>query len=159
MKRRVYIETTVVSYLTALPTRDLVRAAHQQLTVEWWAGRDGFELFISDAVLAEARAGDPTAAARRLAALAGVPVLAATDDALALARALLTAAAMPPKAAIDATHVAVAAINGLDFLLTWNCAHIANAVMRPRIERVCREAGFEPPTICTPEELRVEEEQ
>lgn len=159
MKRRVYIETTVVSYLTALPTRDLVRAAHQQLTVEWWTGRDGFELFISDAVLAEARAGDPTAAARRLAALEGIPVLAATDDARALASALLSAAAMPPKAAVDAAHIAVAAINGLDFLLTWNYAHIANAAMRPRIERVCREAGFEPPTICTPEELRTEEDR
>ncbi len=65
---------------------------------------------------------------------------------------------MPRKAAIDAVHVAIAAVNGMDFLLTWNCAHIANAVMRPRIESVCRSVGFEPPTICTPEELQPEEE-
>lgn len=90
-------------------------------------------------------------------ALDGIPVLAATDQAFALASTLLSAAAMPRKAAVDAAHVAVAAINGLEFLLTWNCAHIANATMRPRIERVCRDAGFEPPTICTPEELRAEE--
>lgn len=158
MKPRVYIETTVLSYLTALPTRDLVRAAHQQVTVEWWAARDEFELFVSDAVLAESRMGDPSAVARRLAAAHGLPALAATAEAQELAEALLTAAAMPRKAAIDAVHVAIAAVHGMDFLLTWNCAHIANAVMRPRIETVCRDGGFEPPTICTPEELQLEEE-
>jgi len=157
VKRRVYIETTVISYLTALPTRDLVRAAHQQITSEWWAEREAFELFVSDAVLAEVRMGDPAAAARRLAAIDGVTILAATDDARALAEALLAASAMPAKAAVDAVHVAVAALNGMEFLLTWNCAHIANALMRPRIEEVCRDAGFEPPTICTPEELRAKE--
>lgn len=158
MKPRVYIETTVLSYLTALPSRDLVRAAHQQVTVEWWSAREGFELFVSDAVLAEARVGDPAAAARRLAAAQSLSVLAATGDAQHLADALLAAATMPRKAAIDAVHVAIAAVNGMDFLLTWNCAHIANAVMRPRIESVCRSVGFEPPTICTPEELQLEEE-
>lgn len=158
MKPRVYIETTVLSYLTALPSRDLVRAAHQQITLEWWALRDAFELYVSDAVLAEARMGDPAAAARRLAAAQPLPVLAANDDAQDLASALLTAAAMPRKAALDAVHVAVAAVNGMDYLVTWNCAHIANAVMRPRIEAVCRSAGFEPPTICTPEELQPEED-
>jgi hypothetical protein len=158
VKPRVYIETSVLSYLTALPSRDLVRAAHQQVTTEWWAVRDAFELFVSDAVLAEARLGDPAAAARRLAAAQPLAILAATDDAQDLAGALLAAAAMPRKAAIDAVHVAIAAVNGMDFLLTWNCTHIANAVMRPRIETVCRSAGFEPPTICTPEELQTEEE-
>jgi hypothetical protein len=158
VKPRVYIETTVLSYLTALPARDLVRAAHQQITLEWWAIRDAFELFVSDAVLAEARLGDQGAAARRLAAAQPLSVLAATDDAQHLANALLVAAAMPRKAAIDAVHVAIAAVNGMDFLLTWNCAHIANAAMRHRIESVCRNAGFEPPIICTPEELQPEEE-
>jgi hypothetical protein len=158
MKPRVYIETSVVSYLTALPSRDLVRAAHQQVTTEWWAKREGFALFVSDAVLTEVRRGDPAAAARRLSAVAGLQVLAATGEANELASALLTAAAMPRKAAIDAVHVAIATLNGMDFLLTWNCTHIANAVMRPRIETVCRDAGFEPPTICTPEELQLEED-
>jgi hypothetical protein len=127
-------------------------------TVEWWGAREAFELFVSDAVLAEARLGDPAAAARRLAAAQPLTVLAATGDAQHLANALLAAATMPRKAAIDAVHVAIAAVNGMDFLLTWNCAHIANAVMRPRIESVCRSVGFEPPTICTPEELQPEEE-
>ena len=158
MRPRVYIETSVLSYLTALPSRDLVRAAHQQITVEWWAARSGFELFVSEAVVAEAQMGDSAAAARRLEAIAGLQVLAATAEAEALAAALLKAAVMPRSAAIDAAHVAIAAVNGIDFLLTWNCAHLANAIMRPRIEAVCRSGGFEPPAICTPEELRLQEE-
>lgn len=158
MKPRVYLETSVVSYLTALPSRDLVRAAHQQITVEWWATREAFELFVSEAVLVEARMGDPEAAARRVAALDGLPLLAATREAQSLATALVAGAAIPRKAAIDAVHVAVATVHGMSFLLTWNCAHIANAVMRPRIEAVCRRGGYEPPTICTPEELALQEE-
>jgi hypothetical protein len=108
--------------------------------------------------MTEVRKGDPAAAARRLAAVDGLQVLAATREANELAIALLTAAAMPRKAAIDAVHVAIATVNGMDFLLTWNCTHIVNAVMRPRIETVCRDAGFDPPTICTPEELQLEED-
>lgn len=151
---RVYLETTVVSYLTALPSRDVVRVAHQQITSEWWAGRDAFELFVSEAVLSEVRRGDADAAARRVDATAGLQVLTTTPAAEQLAASLLSAAALPSKAAIDALHVAVAAVHGMHFLLTWNCAHIANAAMRPRIEAVCRAAGFEPPIICTPEELQ-----
>jgi CheY-like chemotaxis protein len=158
VRPRVYVETSVVSYLTALPTRDLVRAAHQQITSEWWAARDTFDLFVSDAVLEEMRGGDATAAARRLSAAEGIPVLVTSPDAQALAKTLLRAAALPSKAAIDAIHVAVATVSAMDFLLTWNCTHIANAVTRPRIEAVCRLNGFEPPTICTPEELRMKEE-
>lgn len=158
MRPRVYVETSVLSYLTALPTRDLVRAAHQQITSEWWTGRDAFDLFLSDAVLEEMRAGDPAAAARRLSAAEGLGVLATTPEAQALAKTLLRAAALPSKAAVDAVHVAVATVSAMDFLLTWNCTHIANAVTRPRIEAVCRLSGFEPPTICTPEELRMKED-
>lgn len=148
----------MLSYLTALPTRDLVHAAHQQITVEWWAARDSFDLFVSDAVLEEMRAGDAVAAGRRLSAAAGIAVLATSPDAQTLAKTLLRAAALPSKAAIDAIHVAVATVSAMDFLLTWNCTHIANAVTRPRIEAVCRLSGFEPPTICTPEELCVKED-
>jgi hypothetical protein len=157
MKPRVYVETPILSYLAALPSRDLVQAAHQQLTVEWWGSRDRFDLFVSEAVLAEVRKGDPAAAARRLGATEGLRVLSATDDAQKLATALLRAAVMPGKAAIDAAHVAIATVHGLEFLLTWNCTHIANASMRPRIEAVCRESGFQPPIICTPEELTIQE--
>lgn len=144
----------MLSYLTALPSRDLIRAAHQQITVEWWAGREAFELFVSEAVLAEVRRGDADAATRRIAAAGGIPVLSTSPAAEQLAVALLSAAALPPKAAIDALHVASAAVHGMHFLLTWNCAHIANAAKRPRIEAVCRDQGFEPPIICTPEELQ-----
>jgi hypothetical protein len=144
--------------LTALPSRDLVRAAHQQITLEWWVRRDLYELFVSEAVLEEARRGDSSAASRRLAAAEGLQVLSATVEAQALAASLLRMAAMPEKAAIDAAHVAIAAVHGLDYLLTWNCTHIANAIMRPKIEAVCRAAGIAPPIICTPEELALEED-
>jgi hypothetical protein len=158
MKPRVYIETSVLSYLTAWPSRDLVQAAHQRVTSEWWTGRERFELFVSDAVLAEASRGDSDAARRRLAAAEGLPALIATAEAQSLANALLRAAAMPAKAAIDAAHVAIATVNGMNFLLTWNCTHIANAVMRETIEGVCRGAGYRPPVICTPEELVIQED-
>lgn len=108
---------------------------------------------MSEAVLQEANGGDPRAAARRVAALEGIAVLEVTSMVTGLARRLLAANALPPKAVVDAVHVAVAAVNGMDYLLTWNCAHIANAATRSTIERTCREAGFSPPVICTPEEL------
>jgi hypothetical protein len=158
VKPRVYIETSILSYLTARPSRDLVQAAHQQLTIEWWTRRDRFELVVSEAVLAEASRGDPAAAARRIAVAEGLPVLSATIEAQTVARRLLDAAAMPRKAAIDAAHVAIATVHDVNFLLTWNCAHLANAVMRDHIEAVCRESGFRPPIICTPEQLAFEEE-
>lgn len=153
MKPRVYLETTIPSYVTAWPSRDLVRAAEQEITREWWLRRDAFELFVSELVLDEVGAGDPKAAAERLAVLTGVQALALTPEAEALGAELVRQAALPPKAAIDALHIAVAAVNGLSYLLTWNCKHIANAAMRGRIEEVCRAAGFEPPVICTPMEL------
>jgi hypothetical protein len=109
------------------------------------------------AVLAEARRGDPAAANRRLVAAEGIEILNATQEAESLASALLRAAAMPAKAAIDAVHVALATVHGIDYLLTWNCTHIANAVTRPLIEAVCRGSGFQPPVICTPEELVAQE--
>ncbi|WP_437953677.1 type II toxin-antitoxin system VapC family toxin [Sorangium sp. So ce296] len=159
MRPRVYVETSILSYLTALPSRDIIQAARQQVTIGWWARRDEFELFLSDPVLTEARRGDPAAAARRLGAAAGIAVLAGTEEAETLAAILIKRAAMPPKAIVDAAHVAIAAVHGLDFLLTWNCTHIANATMRPRIESVCRDSGFRPPVICTPDELPPQEDQ
>jgi hypothetical protein len=155
---RVYVETSVISYLTALPSRDLVLAAHQQVTRDWWSSRARFELFVSDAVLEEVARGDSAAAARRRSALEGVAVLSATPDAQALAGDLLSDAAVPRKSAIDAVHIAIAATHGVDFLVTWNCTHIANAEARLQIEGVCRKAGYSPPVICTPLELVVEED-
>jgi predicted nucleic acid-binding protein len=150
----VYIETSIVSYLTARPSRDLLVAAHQQLTVVWWdEQRTRYELFTSQVVLTEARAGDPDAAQRRLAVLERLPLLDVTDAAVALATRLVTGQALPAQAVQDALHLAVACVHGMQYLLTWNCTHLANARLRNRIEQVCREAGYLPPIICTPEEL------
>jgi len=153
MGPKAYIETTIVSYLTAWPSRDLIRAAHQQVTHEWWATRGSFECFISQFVLDEAAAGDAEAAAQRLNALQDLALLDVTEDAILLAGELVTGGGLPAKARVDALHVAMAAVHGMDFLLTWNCKHIANAATRSTIEALCRTAGFEPPIICTPLEL------
>jgi predicted nucleic acid-binding protein len=157
-KPTVYIETTVVSYLTARPSRDLVQAAQQQITREWWdLQRPRFNIYTGEMVIVEASAGDAEAATQRLAVLRGLPLLKTTEEALDLANALLGESALPPTAERDALHVAVAALHGMDFLLTWNCRHLANAILRDRIEQVCEKAGFGPPKICTPEELSGEE--
>ena len=154
MRPTAYIETSVVSYLTARPSRDVVIAAYQEITREWWRDApDRFDLVASALVVAEARAGDPDAARMRLEALEPVALLDATPDAENLANALVEAGAVPRQAADDAAHIAIAVTNGVDFLVTWNFRHIANAAMRARIERVCRGAGYEPPVICTPNEL------
>ncbi len=154
MKARLYLETTVPSYLTAWPSRDLIRASHQQLTREWWARRrEDFEVFISQLVLDEAAAGDPLAASERLVVLADLPLLDLTEEVSSLAAALVASLALPAKAATDAAHITVAAVHGMHFLVTWNCAHIANAEMATAIQDVCRQHGFIAPVICTPEEL------
>jgi hypothetical protein len=150
---RIYVETSVISYLTALGSRDLVLSAHQEVTRNWWAARDRFELFISQFVVDEASSGDPVAAARRLDALNGLALLDISDAAAGLAVELVDKGGLPSKAKVDALHVAIAADNGMDYLLTWNCTHIANAALRGRIEAICRACGVEPPTICTPLEL------
>lgn len=149
-----YLETSILSYLAARPSRDVVTAARQQVARDWWVTRrGGFDLVISQAVLAEAAAGDPEEAGRRLGLVAGLPLLDLTSEAAALAQRLQALAAFPARAAADALHVALAAAHGMDYLLTWNLRHIANAERRPRIERACRAAGYRPPVICTPDEL------
>jgi hypothetical protein len=158
MSRSVYIETTIVSYLKARPSRDLVRAAEQQITREWWdVQRPRFDLYTAELVLIEAAAGDPEGAAERLAVLRELPLLDTTQRALQVADVLLASAALPQTAERDALHVGVAADNGVDFLLTWNCRHLANAMLRDRIEEACERAGLRAPTICTPEELMGDE--
>ena len=156
MKPRVYVETSVISYLPGRPSRDLVTAAHQEITRDWWEQRARFDLFVSQAVLAEAARGDPEAATRRLEALREAAVLPVTAEAADLAERLVQEHAMAAEAAIDAVHVAVAVVNGMDYLVTWNCAHIANAALRVKIEQTCRQAGLQAPVICTPEELMQE---
>src|SRR5437868_12922431 len=152
--QRVYIETTFVSYLTARASRDVVMAGHQQVTHEWWdTRRASYELCVSQLVLDEAGAGDAQAAQERLLVLRPMLVLETTADALALAKELLQAGALPAKAVAVALHIAVAATKAVPYLLTWNCRHLASAVMRPVIETVCTAKGFKAPIICTPEEL------
>jgi hypothetical protein len=150
----VYIETTVLSLLTARPSRDLLMAAWQQVTQEWWSTRYGdFELFISDFVVEEAGRGDPGAARRRLTAARKLERLTTTDAVRKLAERLLNEVPLPARAQQDALHVACATVHGMNYLLTWNCTHIANAEFVPAIHRVCLRAGFECPHICTPQEL------
>lgn len=150
----VYLETSVIGYATSRPSRDLVVAARQQITREWFALRaQAYELFVSQLVVRETSAGDEEAARERATFVQGIPRLAITDAAGELAARLVESGALPRKAAEDALHIAVAAVHGVEYLLTWNCAHIANAAMRQGIEGVCRGAGYEPPVICTPEEL------
>lgn len=154
MKPAAYIETSVVSYLAARPSRDLVLAAYQEVTRAWWeTAAERFDLVASALVAEEASAGDPAAARARLRALEAAVLLDAGPEAEALAQRLVDSGAVPRAATDDAVHIAIAAANGVEFLVTWNFRHIANASMRARIEAVCREAGFEPPVICTPNEL------
>ncbi len=153
MNPKVYIETSIPSYLTAWRSRDLVTAANQETTKEWWDHRDQFDLYISALVIQEAGAGDPNAAKKRLEQLDDIPELDITEEAENFAEALIQKVPLPEKSRIDALHIAIATLSGMDYLLTWNCAHIANAVLRPKTEAVCREFGYEPPTICTPQEL------
>jgi hypothetical protein len=155
MKPKVYLETTISSYLAAWPSRDLVTAAHQQITHEWWQDRrDEFDLFVSQLVLQEASAGDPDAAARRLAFLDDLPLLEQNEEAVALAEVLVAAIPLPERAAADALHIAIATVHSVDYLVTWNCTHIANARLRGSVEAICRSHGYQPPIICTPVELR-----
>ena len=153
MKPTLYMETTIVSYLTALPSRDLVRAAHQQVTRDWWSTRSDYEIYISQFVLDEAGAGDLEAANQRLTALEGIALLDIVQDARLIASEILRLGGMPEKAYVDALHVAVAAAHGMEYLLTWNCTHIANPARRGRVEAICRATGFEAPVICTPVEF------
>ncbi len=154
MNPSIYLETSVIGYLTSRISRELVTAANQQVTREWWDDHRGdFDLFISQFVVHECKAGDQDAAHERLEIIAEIPELDVTDDAKVLAKKLVANVPLPDKAEIDALHVAVATVHGIDYLLTWNCKHIANAALRHQIEAVCRDHGFEPPTICTPQEL------
>ncbi|MFM9961999.1 MAG: type II toxin-antitoxin system VapC family toxin [Planctomycetaceae bacterium] len=154
MNPKVYIETTIISYLTAWRSPQLVMAANQETTRNWWDDeRHKFDLFISEAVIQEASAGDPDAARRRLEAIQELPELPITDEARLLAQELIEQTPLPEKASVDALHVATATVNGMDYLLTWNCRHIANATLRNSMAEVCRLAGYEMPVICTPLEL------
>lgn len=155
MLPKVYVETSVISYLTAWESRDVVVLGKQAATKDWWATcRDRFELFASNLVVSEAGEGDVDAAEERVNLLMTVTLLPVTAAIENLIVRLLLAKAIPSIAPEDAAHVAIAAVHGMDYLVTWNFRHINNASKREHIEQVCREAGFTAPKICTPEGLK-----
>lgn len=154
MRATVYVETTIFSYLTARPSGDLVTAAHQRITAEWWMNAARRHRLVTSAVvLQEAGAGDPLLAEHRRVLLADLPLLELTPEVRLLAQDLLDRRLLPARANADALHVAVAAVGRVDYLVTWNLRHLAGAVVRRRIEHALRELGLESPTLCTPEEL------
>ena len=143
MKPKVYLETTIPSLLTAWPSRDVLVADQQQATRDWWKHqRRRFELFVSVLVLQEVERGDVAVAKDRLAVLAEYRVLPFPKEAEGLTRALLASRLIPAKTKADAAHVAIAAVHGMDFLMTWNCRHIANAVIVEQLRDVCKREGF-----------------
>ena len=152
--KTVYIETSVVSYLTARPTSDLLAAAWQKISLDWWeTQRKRFNLYTSDVAVEEAGKGNRDAAARRLEALSGIIILPITEPVVALSRAFIQERALPANSLDDALHLALAAVHGVDYLLTWNCRHLDNAETKPIMRNVCTMNGYTSPEICTPQEL------
>ncbi len=151
---KIYIETSVVSYLTARPSNSLIVAAWQKETIDWWeTQKDRFDLYISEVVVEEASRGDPSAVSRRLAALEGIEILRLNKSVVDLSKALIQEGGIPKKALDDALHVAITTVHRIDFLLTWNCRHIDNAEMKPKIRKIIEEQGYLCPEIATPIEL------
>ncbi|MBI4025239.1 MAG: type II toxin-antitoxin system VapC family toxin [Verrucomicrobia bacterium] len=154
----VYLETTFISYLASEPSRDLIVAGHQQITREWWAKRRAFfACSVSQEVLDEAGKGDAAQVSQRMTIVRGLPKLPINSLVTNLASEIVRAGALPPKAASDAVHIAVAAVAGVDYLLTWNCRHMANGEILRRIEKIVVARGFKMPYVCTPEELMGED--
>lgn len=154
MRPTVYLETTIPSYLTARPSRDLLTAARQQLTSDWWEDRrQDFECVISQVVLDECGIGDAEAVRRRLEKIAGLPLLATTSAAVELAARLIVLGLVPKEAGDDALHIATATVHEVAYLLTWNFKHIANATKMNALRDTCASLGYRIPVVCTPEEL------
>jgi hypothetical protein len=154
-KPSVYIETSIVSYLAADPSRHPVTLRNQQLTHAWWATRERYALYTSKLVIDEAADGNPVLAQRRLALLSGVPLIGfAETDAEQLAADLCMRVPMPAQAYTDAMHIALAAARGMTYVLTWNCKHIANPRLQSRIRAACSRWGYQLPALCTPADLK-----
>jgi hypothetical protein len=156
VKATVYLESSVISYLTARPSKNGLQAERQRLTQLWWRKlRPQFDCYVSDTVIEEICEGELMMAKKRMGAIKNFPRLAVSDDATKLANEILKRGYLPPKAATDAVHVAVAVDGGMDFLLTWNCTHIANAQVERQVAQICAAHEYEFPVICTPEQLMV----
>ena len=154
MKQSVYLETSFVSHLVGRFASDIVIASHQRLAREWWNfRRNDFELYISDFVVDEVTKGDPILAAQRLEVVKNIARIKADEMTKALGNRLLREIPLPPAANVDAYHIAIAAVNRMHYLLTWNCTHIANATIQEQIRKICATEGLKAPTICVPPEL------
>ena len=154
MKPKLYLESTIPSYLVARPSRDVILAGQQKCTRDWWSKRAGsFEIFVSEVVVQEVASGEPAMAARRMTLIKPFAQLESNSAVKELTRALVHGGPLPEKAARDAAHIALAAVHGMHFLLTWNCTHIANAMMFAKMREICAAHGFDCPVICTPDEL------
>ncbi len=154
MSETVYIETSILGYLTARSTKDLILAANIEITKDWWElRRNTFILYTSEAVLDEVAQGDAEIAAQRLEFLRNFPLLALNQAVQDLAVQFLTRSSLPPKARVDAIHIAAATIHGMDYLLTWNCKHIANAQIQGKLAEISLDFGYVLPILCTPNEL------
>lgn len=150
----VYIETTVVGSIAGRLHPDPLIAARQTATRTWWAtAAQKYRLLASELVIDECSAGDPTAASERLSVISGLELLDTSDTVDELADELIAQGSIPASQPRDAFHIAIAAVNGVQYLVTWNFKHIANPTLQNRIASVCRDRGFEPPVICTPEQL------
>lgn len=154
--KTVYIETSVVSYLTSKPSRDLIIAAHQQITTNWWEDVlfQNFKPCISEAVIDEAGQGDPSAAEKRLSKLAGIHILPTSSETRELATAYLHCLSLPQSAGLDAVHLAIAVLNDVDYLVSWNCKHIANGRIIHLVQKENKLRNLPTPIICTPQELQ-----
>jgi PIN domain len=154
MSETVYIETSILGYLTARSTKNLILAANMEITKDWWKfRRQTFILYTSEAVLDEVAQGDAEIAAQRLEILRGFPLLALNQAVQDLAAQFLARSSLPPKAKVDAIHIAAATIHGMDYLLTWNCKHIANAQIQGKLAEISLDFGYVLPILCTPNEL------
>ena len=153
-KKKVYVETSVISNLTARLSRDVFDLARQLSTRQWWeTAAATYHLYTSALVWREAQRGDPDAASMRMDVLRNLEGLPIPEEAERLAMRLLDATAVPRTSYEDAVHIATASVNGMDYLVTWNCRHIANAVTMPKIYDTCQAVGYKCPVICTPEQL------
>lgn len=154
MSETVYIETSILGYLTARPSRDLVVAANIEITREWWeTRRSAFQLYTSQAVIQETSQGDVQIASQRLEIIRNFELLDLNQSVLVLAEQFLERSSLPAKANIDAVHIATATVHGMDYLLTWNCKHIANAQIQRKLSEISLDLGYELPILCTPYEL------
>ena len=154
MKATVYIESTIVSYLTAKPSRDLIVAAHQQLTQEWWdLIRPQVDCFISPFVIQEISAGNEEAANKRIEFVRDIPILEINQEIQKLAQTYFDSLDIPEKARLDASHLAVAVWHEVDYLLSWNCKHIVSGRVKKMLENINSQLNIKTPVLCTPEEL------